>query len=297
MHDQNAVICDNIVVDTLRSIVVFNGKNMTIRSNVFLRGGSSNLIGFNTANDNVLDIKLLDNQFIEEGRTAGDGLSIFKGSRITISGNTFKDCGTGLAGNSDAINFNVGTSSYVTLTDNIIVTPNGKTLVAIQKEASHTFTPSTNVYRNNVNASGLPNTFEAHDNDTLETSFTPIVAGSSSAGTGTYTLQYGRWRRIGSMVFFRLKVEVDAGHTGTGTIRVTLPIQAVASGNNEETAIAAIATGVSSTGGHVALLNPAVSVGGAGAIQIVQTQTGTSTGVSIPAGAFTVNAAGYYRSA
>ena len=296
MHDQNVIICDNHIREASRSIAIFNGKGVTVRSNMFVRGASTNLIGFNTANDNLLDIKILDNQFIEEGRISGDGVTIFGGSRITLSGNTLKDCGTGTAANSDAINFNVGTSSYVTLTDNIIVTPSGKTLVAIQKEASHTFTPDTNVYRNNVNVSDLPNSFESEDNDTIERGFTPIVAGSTSAGTGTYTLQYGRWRRIGSMVFFRLKVAVSAGHTGTGSIRVTLPVPAVASANNEETAISAIATGVSSTGGHVALLNPGVSIGGAGAIEIKQTQTGTSAGVAIPAGAFTVNAAGYYRS-
>ncbi len=297
MHDQNVIICDNIIREAARSIGIFNGKGVIVRSNVFMRGASSSLIGFNTANDNLLDIKIIDNQFIEEGRIGGDGVLIFGGSRITLSGNTFKDCGNGTPANSDAINFNAGTSSYVTLTDNIIVTPNGTTLVAIQKEASHTFTPATNVYRNNINVSNLTNNFQSDDNDAAETAFTPIVAGSSSAGTGTYTLQYGRWRRIGSMVFFRLKITVDSGHTGTGSIRVTLPTLALPSSNNEETSISAIATGVSSTGGHVALLNPSVSIGGTGAIEITQTQTGTSAGVAIPAGAFTVNAAGYYRSA
>jgi hypothetical protein len=297
MHDQAVIISGNTVIEASRSIAVINAKSIVIADNMFVRSAGSDLLGFNTANDNIIDANLSNNMFVEEGRTTGDGLAIFKCSRVSLMGNTFKDCGTGTAGNGDAINFNTGTSSYVSLVNNTITTPAGKTLVAIQKEAGHTFTPSTNVYSNNVITASLASNFESINSDTDETAYTPIVEGATSAGTGTYTLQYGRYRRIGKMVFFRLKITVSAGHTGTGGIEVSLPTTAVASANNEETMIAAVATGVASTGGHAAWINPSATVGAVGALRLVQTQTGTVGLISIPAGSFTVNAAGYYQSA
>lgn len=51
-------------------------------------------------------------------------------------------------------------------------------------------------------------------------SFTPVIAGSTSAGTGTYTTQVGRYNRIGDTVNFTLQL-VWSGHNGTGDIKVT----------------------------------------------------------------------------
>jgi len=105
---------------------------------------------------------------------------------------------------------------------------------------------------------GLSSAFASEYNDIVETSYTPVVTGSSSAGAGTYTVQYGRWHRIGKRVFFRIKVSVNSGHTGSGMIQVGLPTLAVAAPNNEETTCTIAVTGVSTVGGQVGLINPAL---------------------------------------
>ena len=62
--------------------------------------------------------------------------------------------------------------------------------------------------------------------------FTPVVSGSTTAGTGTYTTQLGRYTRIGNRVFYTVNI-VWSGHTGTGTLRISLPLtsNAIASNN------------------------------------------------------------------
>lgn len=50
--------------------------------------------------------------------------------------------------------------------------------------------------------------------------FTPVIAGSSAAGVGTYTTQSGTWRRTGGRVHAQIEVAWTA-HTGTGNITIT----------------------------------------------------------------------------
>jgi hypothetical protein len=50
--------------------------------------------------------------------------------------------------------------------------------------------------------------------------FTPVAVGSSTAGVGTYTIQTGRWRKIGKRVFVDIDL-VWKAHTGTGNTIIT----------------------------------------------------------------------------
>ena len=52
-----------------------------------------------------------------------------------------------------------------------------------------------------------------------EGTFTPVVAGATTGGTGTYSNQYGKYTRIGNLVHFTLSVTWTA-HTGSGPILV-----------------------------------------------------------------------------
>jgi len=291
-------IFDNVIKTVAKPFTITNAKDVVIHNNSFLGSTLAAEVSYNTSDYNAFDIIISENLFYACGSTGGNGVAIYKCTRVTLNGNTFKDCGTGSIGTSNAIDFNTGTSSYVVMTNNIFTSPAAKTLVAVQKEAAHTFTASTNVWMDNPLANSITyGSFDATYNDTAEQSYTPTVTGSTSAGTGTYTIQYGRWRRIGKMIFFRTKVTVSAGHTGTGMIQVELPSAAVAASNNEETAVALIVTGVSTTGGHTGLINPAVTIGSNGAVRCYSTATGTITNITIPAGAFTVNVAGFYQAA
>jgi hypothetical protein len=58
----------------------------------------------------------------------------------------------------------------------------------------------------------------------LAGTWTPVVEGSTSAGTGTYTEQLGRYTKIGNMLFFDFIIFWSA-HTGTGNTLITgLPV-------------------------------------------------------------------------
>jgi hypothetical protein len=291
-------ISKNTIVGVQNPFYVNNAKDTLIEGNSFFNASSAAFLSISDANSNVLDCSIKDNFFYLCGSAgSGIGLSISKCSRIAIDGNTFKDCGTGVAGSANAIDFNVSsTSSYVSITNNVFVSPASKTLIAVQVEGTHTLTPATNTWMNNTIVS-LSNVFSAEYNDTLEQTYTPVVTGSSTAGTGTYTVQYGRWRRIGKIVYFRIKLVVSAGHTGTGMIQIGLPTTAVAAPNNEETTVSIAVDGASTTGGQVGLINPALVVSSNGAIRCYHTQTGALAQTTIPAGAFTVYATGFYQAA
>lgn len=55
--------------------------------------------------------------------------------------------------------------------------------------------------------------------DYEEGTFTPVVIGSTTAGTASYSTQVGRYTKIGNRVFYNLRV-VYTGGTGTGNLRV-----------------------------------------------------------------------------
>lgn len=66
-------------------------------------------------------------------------------------------------------------------------------------------------------------TIDATDVNTLddyeEGTFTPTIAGATTAGSGTYSAQVGAYTKIGKMVFYRLSLTWTA-HTGTGNMEI-----------------------------------------------------------------------------
>jgi hypothetical protein len=68
--------------------------------------------------------------------------------------------------------------------------------------------------------------------DYEEGTFTPVIEGTTTAGTGTYTSQVGRYTKTGNRVQYNLVVQWTA-HTGTGNLRVAgLPFTSQSTGNN-----------------------------------------------------------------
>jgi len=60
----------------------------------------------------------------------------------------------------------------------------------------------------------------------IESTFTPVIEGSTTAGTGTYTTQSGSYQKIGNWVSFRILLDWTA-HTGTGNFIISgLPFTA-----------------------------------------------------------------------
>ena len=292
--ENNLLIAGNSVVGGA-PFQIYDGKRVTLRDNSFTNCVGNGLLGFTAAENKARDVEITNNRFVRcASAGTGIGLDIYKVDHLLLQDNKFIDCGTGGAGTANAIDFNTGASSYVSIIGNEISSPTGKTLVAIQKEAGHSFSTTTNkYYRNELN--GLANSFVSQEADALEQSYSPIVVGSIIAGGGSYPTQVGWYRRVGKTVFYRVELAVSAGHTGTGRIHVSLPMDVKVS-NGERRAAALIADGVATTGGHTALIDPGFTVGGvAGVIQCFATATGIATNIIIPAGAFAVFSSGSYE--
>ena len=56
--------------------------------------------------------------------------------------------------------------------------------------------------------------------DYEEGSFTPVLIGTDSAGTGTYGFQRGGYVKIGRLVYVQIDMQWTA-HTGTGNMRIS----------------------------------------------------------------------------
>lgn len=166
--DMGVVFSNNIVKDaTYRPFEITNVKGIVIENNLFNVSNDSGILGFNTGNQRVTDAVLRNNRFLDIANqvSGGAGISIFTVVRLTLDGNLFFDCGGGAAANSFAIAFLAGTSSFVSLINNRITSPNGKTLTRNILASGHTFNPQTNVFANNNLIAGLQNNFDWRKGD------------------------------------------------------------------------------------------------------------------------------------
>lgn len=314
-EDNNFIFSNNEIFNCASIGLIWGCKGGKIENNIFSDVTSNLLIGINTTADaKSLFIDVKNNQFTNCATTNGNTIYTFTSDYVSIEGNLFNDCGSGNPGSSNAIDFGTGTSSYVNVNSNKFVSPNGNTIIAVQKEAGHTFTPETNQFYGNyigingVTLSSLGFTFEADNSDFVWTSYSPIVVGASSTGVGTYTSQYGRYQKIGRMVHFMIKI-VQTGHTGTGQLAIQLPTQAIPASGQERLINALLVTGSAATypaGNQLyGVLNTGVniSVGGVNysAVRMYSTNntvtTYPGTGIVVPSGAAVYSLSGVYESA
>jgi hypothetical protein len=71
--------------------------------------------------------------------------------------------------------------------------------------------------------------------DYEEGTFSPVIEGTTTAGTGTYQNRAGRYTKIGQRVYFQLRLNWNA-HTGTGDMIVAnLPFSSTSAGNSQST--------------------------------------------------------------
>jgi hypothetical protein len=62
--------------------------------------------------------------------------------------------------------------------------------------------------------------------DYEEGTFTPVIEGATTVGTGTYTIQNGEYVKVGRQVHVNLRIDWTA-HTGTGILKIAgLPFTA-----------------------------------------------------------------------
>lgn len=140
-------------------------------------------------------------------------------------------------GSGSASAISIGASTAVTLASECEVVSSNTN--AITGAGSVQFSPismaGSSVLVNTTTQTAFPITF-ASPGTTGSTSrslsnfdqgtFTPVIAGASTAGTGTYTNQIGRYQRVGRIVFITINITWTA-HTGTGVVLITgLPFTA-----------------------------------------------------------------------
>lgn len=88
--------------------------------------------------------------------------------------------------------------------------------------------------------------------DYEEGTWTPTITGSTSAGTGTYTTQIGRYVKIGSMVYCQAYI-LWTNHTGTGNLWLTgLPYTLFTTTDNHPSGSIGLLSNVALTAGNIA---------------------------------------------
>jgi hypothetical protein len=111
----------------------------------------------------------------------------------------------------------------------LLIQTNGTTAQTVDSGQRTKFPTTIGVGGATPSASGSGISFPAtqsasSDANTLddyeEGTFTPTIIGASTAGTGTYSAQVGRYTKIGHRVFLDISLEWSA-HTGTGSMRVS----------------------------------------------------------------------------
>lgn len=106
---------------------------------------------------------------------------------------------------------NIGTGGVSGSTTNITIGSTFGTTITLNVAPT-----SATGYRIGTTTSADVNTLDYYQEGT----FTPVVAGTTTAGAGTYTTQAGKYTRIGNRVYFNLQI-VQTAHTGTGNMVIT----------------------------------------------------------------------------
>lgn len=163
--------------------------------------------------------------FVEQtnyGSVVGQGLS-----GICITGNNCS--GNNQHGIVIGTYDNVGLLTHITITGNVC---NGNTQYGIisQSNAAPNNVAQITVVGNTTEGNGTQGTAISSNATDVEGAlayFTPVVRGTSSAGTATYASQLGTYIRTGNLITYQVFLDWS-GHTGTGNLEITgFPVAAL----------------------------------------------------------------------
>jgi len=116
-------------------------------------------------------------------------------------------------------------------------------------------------------------------NDYEEGTWTPTVIGSTTAGTGVYTTQVGKYTKIGNLVTVTAYISLTA-HTGTGNLRLSgLPFANSSEANSFSAVAFGLVNNLALTAGNI--LTGYTSVGNV-FIECNQTPTGGGASSAVP---------------
>jgi hypothetical protein len=114
--------------------------------------------------------------------------------------------------------------------------------------------------------------------DYEEGTFTPTIIGTSTAGTGTYSVQSGTYTKVGRLVSCQIFLDWTA-HTGTGDMRISgLPFQVSSASNYFAAAAIGYFSNVSLSAGNIAT---GYAINATSVITLGQYPTGGGAGAGI----------------
>jgi hypothetical protein len=247
------------------------------------------------------DLDSVDAIFAAAGTGTSVGLNIGTGKTLTLAGTT-KFAGstsgtttvaaTAVAGTTTltlpaATDTLVGKATTDTLTNKTLTTPIVSTTIGIGG-ATPSGSGSGITFPATQSASSDANTLDDYEEGT----WTPVIIGKTTAGTGTYTAQTGRYTKIGNTVRIYFAVNWTA-HTGTGITTITgFPFTSNAGG---QTPFAVFTYGETFTALNVA--NGGILSSGTSQWEHWQVPTGggNSSGIPIYNGSAEIQVSGVYQ--
>jgi hypothetical protein len=222
------MITDNLIANFATGIDALGAGNSHVRGNIIDFFQLDGIVLRSSASAGTINWTVDGNYLATDAAAAANGIRLKndfsassgqnRGHKI-INNQILKYSGAALAfgisqdGTAELINIISGNSVDATsaacriFTGNAIVTENNWKAGVFQSDVSIT-------YANNIGTVNGTAAFSVP----LGT-FTPVVFGSSSAGVGTYTTQFGRYKIVDGVCHFTLRVNWTA-HTGTGALRL-----------------------------------------------------------------------------
>lgn len=321
----NSVGCGIAITYGVSDIIV---SNNTIHNNkaygIFVCSGGASGYDFIVSNNNIYSNGDTGILFVEQPNFGGQGTNGSNG--INISDNVVNNNNN--HGICIATNSNIGQISWVSITGNICYSNNSRGIIIQSNPTPHSVyyvnitgnicnqnniygievdqyvqycLVSNNIVLNNVTDQILTAAGQSGTNISVvnnytnsippyyEGTFTPIITGSTSAGTGTYTVQDGKYTINGNVLNYQLSITWTA-HTGTGNLQVSgFPLSSY--NGNPQSYNYAIINGIS-VGGSPYLINNGGTTYGTMYVQNSGSQTILSMTTS---GTITINGS-YYLS-
>jgi len=155
----NIVVRDNRIDNAYSGFKIYGIKGAVLDSNTFTNIATASYLGYSDANMNNQDIHFTNNSFRYSGTTDGYNILVYSVDRLSINGDTYDDVGKSDLSLGYGLYFVSGASSYVRITNTMMLSPLGRTTWGIKK-GTHTFASSTNIWNNNQSFNVPGNDFQ-----------------------------------------------------------------------------------------------------------------------------------------
>jgi hypothetical protein len=145
------VIRDNQIDNAVSGFKLFGIKGAELLSNSFTNIANASYLGYvdATTNSNNQDIRLTNNLFRYCGTTDGYNILIYSIDRLTIIGDTYDDVGKPDLTLGYGLFFANGSSSYIRITNLMMLSPLGRTTYGVKKGATFSFFAASDIWANN----------------------------------------------------------------------------------------------------------------------------------------------------